>query len=70
LGHIQVSALESIVDRAIGYTTKIVSTMPVYRQAAIAGLRKLCASLAEKDSDDPAVARLKAYLESLRASGD
>ncbi len=64
------SALEDIVDRAIGYTNKILSTMPSYRQAAIAGLRKLRAALAEKSPDDPALARLDEYLESLNASGD
>jgi len=67
---VQVSALDDIVDRAIDYTNRILNTMPSYRQAAIAGLRKLRAALVEKTPDDPAIARLDAYLESLDPPGD
>jgi len=65
-----VSALDDIVDRAIEYTNKILSTMPSYRPSAIEGLRKLRRALAEKTPDDPAIARLDAYLESLGPSAD
>lgn len=64
------SALDEIVDRAIEYTNKILNTMPSYRAAAIEGLRKLRAALAQKTPDDPAIARLDAYLESLGPGGD
>ena len=64
------NALEEIVDRAIEYTDKILNTMPSYRQAAIVGLRKLRVALAEKAPDDPAIARLDAYLQSLSPPGD
>jgi hypothetical protein len=39
--------------------------MPSYREPALAGLRKLRAALAAQTPDDPAVAKLDAYLESL-----
>ena len=64
------SALEDIVNRAIEYTNKILSTMPSYLQPAIEGLRKLRGALAEKTPDDPAIAKLDAYLESLTPPGD
>lgn len=62
---VDVSALADIVDRAIIYTNAVLDRMPSYRQTAIAGLRKLRAALAERTPDDPALARLDAYLESL-----
>ena len=67
------NALEDIVSRAIDYTNSILSMMPTYRQAAIAGLRKLRAALAANAPDDPALGRLDDYLESLdekRSGGD
>jgi hypothetical protein len=60
-----VSELDGIVDRAIDYTKRILQTMPSYHAAAVAGLRKLRAGLAEKSPDDPALQRLDAYLKSL-----
>jgi len=69
-GGVNVSALEDIVDRAIEYTNKILNTMPSYRSSAIEGLRKLRIALADKTPDDPAIARLDAYLESLGSDGD
>ena len=62
---VNVSALDDIVDRAIDYTNRILRTMPSYHGAAVAGLRKLRDSLAEKSPDDPALKRLDDYLESL-----
>ncbi len=57
--------LGEIVERAIGYTDRIVIEMPTYREAAIEGLRKLGTALAEKSPDHPAVRRLFDYLDSL-----
>jgi hypothetical protein len=60
-----VSALDEIVDRAIDYANRVLHTMPSYENAAAAGLRELRDNLARKWPDDPAVARLEAYLGSL-----
>jgi hypothetical protein len=60
-----VSALNDIVDRAIDYTNRILRSMPSYHEAAVAGLRKLRAGLAEKSPGDPALQRLDDYLDSL-----
>jgi hypothetical protein len=57
--------LEDIVQRAINYTNGVLDRMPSYREAAVAGLRKLRAALAANSPDDPALAELDAYLESL-----
>jgi len=62
----RLSALDDIVDRAIDYTNRIVETMPSYRAPAIAGLQRLREALAIKHPDDPAIARLDAYLKSLQ----
>ncbi len=59
------SELEGIIDRAIEYTNLILKSAPSYREAAIAGLRKLRANLARQTPDDPALARLDAYLDAL-----
>ena len=64
------SALDEIVDRAIDYTNKILNTMPSYRGAAIEGLRKLRAALAQSAPDDPAILRLVDYLSGLGSGGD
>ena len=64
------NALEGIVDRAIEFTNKVLYALPSYRQAAIEGLHKLRSALEERSPDDPAIAKLDAYLESLRPSGD
>jgi hypothetical protein len=61
-----VNALDEIVDRAIDYTNLILRRMPSYRGAAISGLRTLRDSLAERTSNDPAIGKLDAYLDSLR----
>ncbi len=61
------SGLDEIVDRAIDYTNRILKDMPSYREAALAGLRKLRAGLAEKSPRDPALKRLDDYLEGLPA---
>ena len=58
-------ALDEIVDRAIIYTNDMLGRMPGYRAAAIAGLRKLRDALAAKTPDDPAIAKLDAYLAGL-----
>ena len=60
-----VSILDEIVDRAIEYTNRSLKAMPSYRNAAIEGLKNLRESLAKKDSDDPALARLDDYLKQL-----
>jgi hypothetical protein len=60
-----VSALDEIVDRAIDYTNRILNVMPSYREAAVAGLRRLRDGLAEKSPGDPALKRLDDYLEGL-----
>ena len=57
--------LDDIVSRAINYTNGVLIRMPTYRGAAIAGLFKLRAALARNAPDNPALARLDAYLESL-----
>lgn len=59
------SILDEIVDRAIDHTKRSLQAMPSYRRTATEGLRKLRESLAEKDSDDPALARLDDYLKQL-----
>ena len=63
------NALDEIVDRAIEYTNLILRKMPSYKDAAIAGLRKLRDSLSEKSPHDPAIAKLDAYLDSLDGGG-
>jgi hypothetical protein len=60
-----VSALDDIVDRAIDFTNRILRTMPSYKDAAVAGLRKLRAGLADKSPGDPALERLDGYLDIL-----
>jgi hypothetical protein len=62
---VKVNALKDIVSRAIDHTNSILTMMPSYRRSAISGLRKLRAALAAGTPDDPALASLDAYLESL-----
>jgi hypothetical protein len=57
--------LDDIVDRAIDYTNRILHAAPSYHEAAVAGLRKLRAGLAQKSPGDPALKRLDDYLENL-----
>ncbi len=59
------NGLDEIVDRAIAYTDTLLRIRPTYRQAAVGGLRKLRDALAQKSPDDPAIARLDAYLDAL-----
>jgi hypothetical protein len=67
-GGFEVSALEDVADRAINYTNSVLNKMPSYREPAIAGLRKLRGALAAQTPEDPAIAKLDAYLESLDRS--
>jgi hypothetical protein len=59
------NATNEIVDRAIAYTDRILDTMPSYREAAVAGLRRLGLNLAEKSPEHPAIRRLDAYLDAV-----
>ena len=59
------SLLDEIVDRAIDFATRTLAALPSYRAAALAGLKQLRESLSQHAPDDPALARLDAYLEKL-----
>lgn len=63
-----VSELADIVERAIHYTDELLHIRPSYRASAVAGLRRLRVKWANERPDDPAIARLDAYLETLNAN--
>jgi hypothetical protein len=62
-------AREDIVDRAIDYTRRILRTMPAYRRAAIAALRRQRDALAAQALDDAAIRKLDDCLARLDDGG-
>ena len=63
-----VSQLPDIVDRAIEYTSQALRALPPYREATVESLRRLRDALACRAPDDPAIARLDAFLDSLNGA--
>jgi hypothetical protein len=60
---------EDRAERAIDYTRRVLQSMPTYRGAAIASLRRWRDLLAAESPDDPAIRKLDDCLARLDEGG-